>query len=256
LVLRFLEEMSYDQIAEIVGCRLGTVKSRIYYAKGALVALGLDVTLRTRGNDRISLDDLMRKLWREYGHPDIGVPENGVEQAAEELLGESLQDFFQSYVHGREEMPLEEWFGALGIGYRLRPAKSLKDMGKVPENPAEPAPPAVPVLGARVADSDGTAELVSLFEGGAAQQAGLAAGDRIIAVDGLRIDGQSVHDAIARVSPGEVARLHAFRRDELMEFTLEAQLAKADTCDLWILDNAGIEESVVVRRNAWLGNHD
>jgi len=36
LVLRFLEEMSYDQIAHVTDCRLGTVKSRIYYAKGAL----------------------------------------------------------------------------------------------------------------------------------------------------------------------------------------------------------------------------
>jgi RNA polymerase sigma-70 factor (ECF subfamily) len=36
LVLRFLEGMSYDQIAQVVDCRLGTVKSRIHYAKGAL----------------------------------------------------------------------------------------------------------------------------------------------------------------------------------------------------------------------------
>jgi len=36
LVLRFLEEMSYEQIARIVGCQLGTVRSRIHYAKRAL----------------------------------------------------------------------------------------------------------------------------------------------------------------------------------------------------------------------------
>jgi RNA polymerase sigma-70 factor (ECF subfamily) len=36
LVLRFLEEMNYDQIAQVTDCRLGTVKSRIYYAKRAL----------------------------------------------------------------------------------------------------------------------------------------------------------------------------------------------------------------------------
>lgn len=36
LVLRFLEQMSYQDIAAVVGCRLGTVRSRIYYAKGAL----------------------------------------------------------------------------------------------------------------------------------------------------------------------------------------------------------------------------
>ena len=36
LVLRFLEEMSYEQIARVVGCQLGTVRSRIHYAKRAL----------------------------------------------------------------------------------------------------------------------------------------------------------------------------------------------------------------------------
>jgi len=36
LVLRFLEDMSYDQIARVVGCQLGTVRSRIHYAKRAI----------------------------------------------------------------------------------------------------------------------------------------------------------------------------------------------------------------------------
>jgi len=36
LILRFLEQMSYQQIAEVLNCNPGTVKSRIYYAKRAL----------------------------------------------------------------------------------------------------------------------------------------------------------------------------------------------------------------------------
>jgi RNA polymerase sigma-70 factor (ECF subfamily) len=36
LVLRFLEELSYEEIGEIVDCPLGTVRSRIHYAKVAL----------------------------------------------------------------------------------------------------------------------------------------------------------------------------------------------------------------------------
>jgi RNA polymerase sigma-70 factor (ECF subfamily) len=36
LVLRFLEEMTYEDIAHVVGCQLGTVRSRIHYAKRAL----------------------------------------------------------------------------------------------------------------------------------------------------------------------------------------------------------------------------
>ena len=36
LVLRFLEEMSYEGIATVTGCPVGTVRSRIHYAKLAL----------------------------------------------------------------------------------------------------------------------------------------------------------------------------------------------------------------------------
>ncbi len=36
LVLRFLEDMTYQQIAKVTGCPIGTVRSRLYYAKAAL----------------------------------------------------------------------------------------------------------------------------------------------------------------------------------------------------------------------------
>ena len=36
LVLRFLEDMTYQQIAKVTGCPIGTVRSRLYYAKSAL----------------------------------------------------------------------------------------------------------------------------------------------------------------------------------------------------------------------------
>jgi RNA polymerase sigma-70 factor, ECF subfamily len=36
LVLRFLEDMTYEQIAKVTGCPIGTVRSRLHYAKSAL----------------------------------------------------------------------------------------------------------------------------------------------------------------------------------------------------------------------------
>lgn len=36
LTLRFLEEMSYEEIASVVECSVGTVRSRLHYAKRAL----------------------------------------------------------------------------------------------------------------------------------------------------------------------------------------------------------------------------
>ena len=33
LVLRFMEDLSYEQIAEVIGCKIGTVRSRLHHAK-------------------------------------------------------------------------------------------------------------------------------------------------------------------------------------------------------------------------------
>lgn len=36
LILRFVQEMPYDEIATVIGCQMGTVRSRLHYAKRAL----------------------------------------------------------------------------------------------------------------------------------------------------------------------------------------------------------------------------
>jgi RNA polymerase sigma-70 factor (ECF subfamily) len=33
LLLRFMEDLSYDEMAQIIGCTAGTVRSRLHYAK-------------------------------------------------------------------------------------------------------------------------------------------------------------------------------------------------------------------------------
>jgi|SRR5579884_135485 len=39
LVLRYLEDMAYEEIARVVGCPVGTVRSRLHHAKRALRAV-------------------------------------------------------------------------------------------------------------------------------------------------------------------------------------------------------------------------
>jgi RNA polymerase sigma-70 factor (ECF subfamily) len=36
LLLRVMEDLTYEQIAEVIGCTTGTVRSRLHYAKRAL----------------------------------------------------------------------------------------------------------------------------------------------------------------------------------------------------------------------------
>lgn len=64
-----------------------------YYAKGALLALCLDLTIRKNTKDKKSLDDVMRYLWNNYGKKLIGIPEGEIENIVSKVSGIDLNDW-------------------------------------------------------------------------------------------------------------------------------------------------------------------
>lgn len=203
-----------------------------YYVKGALIALCLDSLIRERTRGRKSLDDLMRALWARYGACGIGVPEDGVERAAEELVGARLRSFFDKLLRGTAELPLAARLGTLGIDMTLRPAEGAADRGGKAAALSARELTRRGDFGAKTTGADGDVRLVSVREGGAAQNAGLVANDVVVAVDGLRVTARDFDARIARHAPGTRVHVHAFRRDELYEFDVVLDAPIADTCEL------------------------
>jgi predicted metalloprotease with PDZ domain len=217
-----------------------------YYVKGALVALLLDLTLRRSSS--VTLDDVMRALWQRYGQTGAGVPEGGVEAIASELSGRDLAAFFHDYVHGMVELPLAELLGTVGVEFNLRRSRGDKDKGG---KAARGDLPEV-WLGARLAGST-ELRLTHVLTGGPAARAGLAAGDTIVAFDNLRASADCVERLLKSRAAKDAVQVHAFRRDELMTFTVELDAAPADTCWLALADGASAD--AIGRREAWLGTN-
>ncbi len=214
-----------------------------YYVKGALVGLALDLTLRR--DCGITLDDVMRELWRRYGALGIGVPEGGVEAVASELSGRDLAPFFARYVHGTLELPLAELLAVVGIKCNLRRATGERDKGGIA---AKDTPPDV-WLGARLA-AGAHLRVTHVLSEGPAERAGLAAGDVIVAIDGLRASIEGMERLMHTRNAGDVISVHAFRRDELLSFAIELGAAPVDTCWLTLADNAAAP--ALAQRTAWL----
>ena len=84
------------------------------------------------------------------------------------------------------------------------------------------------------------------------EESGLAAGDTLVAVDGIRVTRDSLDTLVSGVEQGAEAEIHAFRRDELMRFRARPRPAPADTCELRVLPDA--PQDTVRRRAAWLGS--
>lgn len=223
-----------------------------YYAKGALTALALDLTLRDVTGGARSLDDLVRKLWHDFGRCGIGVGEREIEGLASELAGTDLTAFFEHALDSTEDLDLHRLLATVGVPMRLRPATNPQDVGGCVER-FEPLAER-PELGARLQPNGSEARLAVVLDGRPAQEAGLAPGDLIVAVDGLRATAANLDALIARASAAGAVPVpvHAFRRDELMRFDLVPRPAPADTCELR-LDPQAPEPALAARR-AWLAS--
>jgi predicted metalloprotease with PDZ domain len=158
-----------------------------------------------------------------------GIDEDGFERVAEEVTGLKLTSSIDAWVRSTAPLPLRTLLASHGITLELREQESSEDKGGKRGGEGAKLPRAA--LGVR-ARAEGKDLLLShVLEGGAAQEAGLSAGDAIVAVDGLRPAG-GLDGLLANRRAGERLRVHAFRRDELLEFDVQLKRATRDTCVL------------------------
>lgn len=174
-----------------------------YYTKGALVALTLDLTIRAKTAGKCSLDDVMRALWTRYGKDfyapgatQRGVTLEDVLALFDEISGLKLGALIRSLTETTAELPLPALLKQFGI--------------------RATTPPGAPVsLGAKITADGKFARVRQVLDGTPAQSAGLSADDVLIALDGLRIQGDQMDRMLTRYRSGDVVKLHYFRRDVL-----------------------------------------
>jgi predicted metalloprotease with PDZ domain len=112
-----------------------------YYTWGAALGLGLDLALRDRTNNRVTLDDYMRAMWRVHGRPPgtseglVGVPYtlgDARDRLAEVSGDRTFADqFFDRFVEGREAVDYAPLLQRAGLVLRKRHAGRAW-LGEVP----------------------------------------------------------------------------------------------------------------------------
>ncbi len=219
-----------------------------YYAKGALIALSLDLKIRQETGGKRTLDDVMHAAWARWGEAGSGMPEDGFELLCAEIAALDLDDFFNAAVRGTGELPLESLLRSMGIVYNLRTGTGAQDKGG--KAPPEGNPPVV-WLGATLVAQNGKTQFKSVDNGGPAELAGVSPGDELVALDDLRIDIAGVESRTRRYHPGDQSSLVVFRGDELLTLKLRWAAAPEDTCYLVIDETA--DAAVAAQREAWLG---
>lgn len=182
-----------------------------YYTKGALVALCLDLTLRSEG--RSNLDAVMRALWQRCEAGPMA--EIDLLAVLTDVGGRDFAPDLADWVHGTADLPLQELLKAHGVA--------------VLEEKPQPAQR----LGLRVGESGGL-QIKTVLRGGAAERAGFAAGDEWLGIETPSGDGWRLHklDDLALYAGPQRKLIALVSRDKRL---LRLPLTLPDTVTTWRL---------------------
>ncbi|WP_278492886.1 M61 family metallopeptidase [Acinetobacter gyllenbergii] len=181
-----------------------------YYNKGSLVALCLDLGLRLRGSN---LDALMRRLY-ENTQNGIQVNDRTIFDLCHELTGDNWIEQINHLINTTDELPLDQLFPEFGLSYSTKEDKALP-------------------FGLKVVDKAEGVVVQQLRRESAAARAGLSANDVIIAIDGIKASEKLL--AKYAKQQGKFI-VYAFRRDEFLQFELEAGENALTTVELKVED--------------------
>ena len=180
----------------------------VYYPKGSLAGLMLDIQIRNASNNRRSLDDVMKELYNATYKRGRGFTReqwwSAVSRAANGL---SFAEFERRYVDGREPYP---WRDVLPLaGLRL---DSLR----------------APRLGVTTTQDERGVLISAVDPEGAAGAAGVRAGDYLLSINDLSVEdqsfGQRFRAMFANATEGQAITLRVRRGSQTMSFAAAVRM--------------------------------
>ena len=231
-----------------------------YYAKGSLVALCIDLSIRAATNNKRSLDDVMRYLWKHYGcdfyhklpplqdfDPDTESASNHLKTISHLTTSNKIKsrkqptllhqfgldenDFAQIVQHATG-VNLTKQINAWATGTTDLPLKKCFAFAGIALS--WKAQEACPSIDANVKPAGANLILSHVFENGTAHRAGLSAHDILIAIDSLKVGGtrDNLNQIMARYRPKDQVDVTVFRGDVLHTFTVTLVAPALNLCTL------------------------
>jgi predicted metalloprotease with PDZ domain len=248
--LRSAREMS--ELAPFVDAATATDRTSFdntyisYYTWGCGIALGLDLSLRTKTDGRVTLDHFMRELWAKHGAPGGRVPGvvdrpytlDDVKVALAAASGDEAfaRDFFRRYIEGRELVDYDRLLASAGIRLqKLAPGRPWTGQLQLVDSTS----------GVRVAGYTSP--------GSPAYEAGLDRDDVIVSLGATRVGSVSEWNQLVEArKPGEMVPVVFRRRSASTTGTL--RLSEDPRVQATLVEQSGQMLSPAQRafREAWL----
>jgi predicted metalloprotease with PDZ domain len=190
-----------------------------YYIKGAVAAFLLDMYIRRWSDGTRSLDDVMHVLEQRYRLDAPGIPEDDTMQALiTEVVGghrAAIDQFFAQVINGTDYLAYSDACAVVG----------LTDAWFSGDDP-------LCTIGVTLRQDQQRCLITQVRSGSAAEAAGIAPFDELLALDGSRIDAPRWKARMAEYQPGTTVTIHTFRRDELRITHVQLDTAPLDKMEL------------------------
>ncbi len=214
-----LSESSFDAWIKLYRQEANSNNSQIsYYIKGEMVSLLLDLLIRSRHDNKRSLDDVMVKMWQQFGKDEIGYTSEQLQEVIESVAGVDLSDFCKRYLDSTEELPFNQYLEPFGL-------QLVADTQEEPH------------LGVKVSSEHGR-EVIKFVEAGSpAQLAGINAGDELLAIDGIKVTANQLSDRLKDYQPNDTIEIAVFHKDELRIYPVKLNLPRANKYQVQLVEN-------------------
>lgn len=208
-----------------------------YYVKGAVIALCLDLHIRSHSQQTKSLDDVMRYLWQHHGKVNIGTPDDIIHHIVLGEMALPLSDFLRNALYSNEELPVANLLQEFGVTLHKRTRIDANDLG------GKPAPRSQRnQFGAAYKATDTGVLITQVSENTPAYKAGLQVGDQLLSLDDWQITTGNLLDIYQQFSVNTLVTLFVLRHQRLKQLTLSVEPAIQDTIYLTVTDEAKLQK--------------
>lgn len=222
-----LEEASWN-----VWERPYTSSCILFYNKGHLLGLLLDLKIRDVTDNQRSLNDVMRFMNWWFAKSDIEFENQSIPRTVSAVTQQDFDEFFDKYVRGTVELPYAEILAVAGINVSLSDWWG-PDLGKI-----------------RLVGNQN--RIIVLEEDGPLAKAGLKQGDRLVAIDTTKIErNEDIINAIMGKKISDTVLVHVKRDGVPLKLRSELRKKKYVSCSLTLTPSPSEKQLRI--RNDWLG---
>ena len=176
-----------------------------YYTKGNVLGFVLDARIRSATNGAKALDDVMKLAFARFSG-DRGFTPEDFRKTASEVAGTDLSAWFRAALESTEEIdyrPALEWYG-LEFG-----PSEMKDDDRARAR-----------IGATTQETGGRRIVTNVPRGTPAFDAGVNAGDEVVAIGGFRVTPDQYVARLETLVPGKDVAVVVARHDALKTLTI------------------------------------